>query len=307
LDDASIGEAKEGKDELAHIEEVLVGRDKLTAVADYLREAVGVFGAGVDESKDALVLRTEMIDLLEAAGSIDPARVVALRNVGEELRRRFADLASRAYRHDNIDAAGDTRKRQLLEGPIAILDSLQAVSILAPGPFAQLRSDLVEIGSLFEIDDTALKGSVVLPGHTQPRPIDGPSASARLEDCERRADALLSSWTDTLVDSLNEKEMAEQIGYVSNSSARAEIEALAKTRILPDRIDNAFIDALNQVFNRVDIRYVSPRELTAALFPDTSPAAADQLRERLEGLIDELTSGATPERVRFLPEGDNYS
>ena len=118
--------------------------------------------------------------------------------------------------------SGDARKRQLLEGPIAILDSLQAVSILAPGPFAQLRSDLVEIRSLFEIDETALKGSVVLPGHTPPRPIDGPSASARLEDCERRADALLSSWTDTLVDSLNEKEMAEQIGYVSDPSARAE-------------------------------------------------------------------------------------
>ena len=165
-----------------------------------------------------------MTDLLEAGGPIDPARVVALRNAAEELRRRFADLASRAYRHDHVDAAGDARKRQLLEGPIAVLDSLQAVSILAPGPFAQLRSDLVEIRSLFEIDETALKSSVQLPGHSQPRPIDGPSASARLEDCERRADDLLSSWTDTLADSLNEKEMAEQIGYVSDPSARAEIE-----------------------------------------------------------------------------------
>ena len=116
-----------------------------------------------------------------------------------------------------------------------------------------------------------------------------------------------SSWTDTLVDSLNEKEMAEQIGYVSDPSARAEIETLAKTRILPDRIDDAFIDALNQVFNRVDIRHVSPDELTAALFPATSPATADQLRERLDGLIDTLTSGAAPERVRFLPKGDNDS
>ena len=237
LDDATIGEAKEGKDELTHIEEVLDGRDKLAAVADYLREAVGVFAAGVDESKDALDLRTEMTDLLRAGGPIDPARVVALRNAAEELRRRFADLASRAYRHDHVDAAGDARKRQLLEGPIAVLNSLQAVSILAPGPFAQLRNDLVEIRSLFEIDETALKSSVQLPGHSQPRPIDGTSASARLEDCERRAGDLLSSWTDTLVDSLNEKEMAEQIGYVSDPSARAEIETLAKTRILPDRID----------------------------------------------------------------------
>ncbi len=98
--------------------------------------------------------------------------------------------------------------------------------------------------------------------------------------------------------------MTEQIGYVSDASAQAKIEALAQTRALPDPIDGAFIEALNQVFTRVDIRHVSPRELTAALFPDTSPATADQLRVRLDGLIDSITSDATPERVRFLPKGD---
>jgi hypothetical protein len=304
LDDATIREAREGNDELTHIEEVLAGRDKLTAVSDYLREAVGVFAAGVDESKDAYDLRTEMIDLLKAGGPIDPSRVVALRNHGEGLRRRFADLASRSYRHDYVDAADDARKRQLLEGPVAVLDSLQAVSILAPGPFAELRSDLVEIRPLYEIDEGALKNSVVLAGRAQPRPIDGPSASARLEECERRADRLLSQWTDTLVDSLNEREMTEQIGYLSDASAQAKIGALAQTRALPNPIDRAFIEALNQVFTRVDIRHVSPRELTAALFPDTSPVTAEQLRARLDGLIDSMTSDATPERVRFLPKGD---
>ncbi len=191
--------------------------------------------------------------------------------------------------------------------PIATLDALQAVSILAPGPFAQLRSDLVEIRSLFEIDEQALKSSVILPGQNPPRPIDGPSAAARLEECERRAHALVASWTDTLVDSLNEKEMAEQVGYVSDATARGKIETLAKTRTLPDPIDGPFIEALNQVFNRVDIRNVSPKELNDALFPDTSPATGDQLRERLESLLDKLTAGADPERVRFLPKGDDES
>jgi Family of unknown function (DUF6079) len=302
LDDAAVAQAQEGKDELNRIEEVLAARDKLTAVGDFLREAVGVFGAGVDESKDALALRTDMTKLLDGPGPVDPARVVALRNAGEDLRRRFADLASRAYRHDHVDAAGDARKRQLLEGPIAVLDRLQAVSILAPGPFAHLRSDLVEIRPLFELDETALKNSVLLPGQNPPRPIDGPSATARLEDCERRAHALLSSWTDTLVDSLNEKEMGEQIGYVSGASTRTKVEALAKNRTLPDPIDGSFIDALNQVFNRVDIRHVTPAELTTALFPDTSPATSDQLRERLDAFIDSLASGVDAERVRFLPK-----
>jgi len=179
--------------------------------------------------------------------------------------------------------------------------ALQTVSILAPGPLAQLRSDLVEIRPLFDIDEQALRSSVILRGQHQPRPVDGLSASARLEDCERRAHALLSGWTDTLVDSLNETEMAEQIGYIADTQAKTQIEALVATRMLPEPISQDFIDALNQVFNRVDIRHVSPTELTVALFPDTSPATADQLRHRLDALLVGAIGMADPGRVRFLP------
>lgn len=304
-EDTTINEAAEGKAELTHVEDIVAGRDKLSPVADYLREACGIFGAGVEESRDALRLRSEMTELLESTGSIDPTQVVRLRTAGEQLRQRFADLASRAYRHDHLDANGDARKRKLLEGRIAILNQLQSVSILAAGPFAQLRSDITEIPSLFNIDEDSLKKSVTLPDQKPPRPIDGPSADARLEDCERRATVLASSWTDTLADSLNEPEMVEQIGYLGDSTARASVEGLARTRTLPDPIDDDFITALNQVFVRVDIRHVTPAEIAAALFPDTSPATADQLRDRLDTLIDGLVSDADAERVRFLPTGDD--
>jgi len=55
------------------------------------------------------------------------------------------------------------------------------------------------------------------------------------------------------------------------------------------------------VFNRVDIRQVSPSELTGALFPDTAPATANQLRDRLEALLKDAIGSADPDRVRFLP------
>jgi hypothetical protein len=301
LDAEVIAGVRGGKEELRHVEGVLVARDKLAPVAEFLRESCGVFGAGVDVAKDALSLRSDMIELLQTGDPIDPATVIELRNAGEELRQRFVDLASRSYRHDHLDATGDKRRSMLLKGPVAMLEALQAVSILAPGPLAQVRVELADLRPLYQIDEKSLRSSVVLPGQNQPRPIDGPSADARLEDCERRAHQLLTSWTDTLADSLSEPEMAEQIGYLLDPEAKTQLYALAKTRTLPESVTPAFVAALNQVFTRVDIRHLSPSELAAALFPDTSPATIDQLRQRLEALLSGMIGNTEPDQVRFLP------
>ena len=300
IDPESLSVAKAGKAELGHVEEVVAARDRLAPVADYLREANGVFGAGVEPVKDALVLRSDILDTLKTDAPIDPAKVVELRNAGEHLRQQVADLASRSYRHDNLDATGDRRKRDLLEGPIDTLRSLQAVTILAPGPFAQLESELADIRTITHIDEPALKDSVKL-GDRYPRPIEGPSAAARLEECERRAADLLYAWVATLADSLGEAEITEQIGYVADEKARGDLEHLAGSRSLPTEIAPSFVDALNQVFKRVDIHNLTAPEVLEALFPDTSPATADQLRQRLDKLIERETGRTPPEQVRFLP------
>lgn len=302
LDASVLVEAGEGKAELTKVETVLAARDRLAGVADYLREACGVFGAGVEEAKDALGLRSEMVEALQPDGEIDPATVVSLRNAGEDVRRRFADLASRSYRHDHLDAAGDARKRRLLEGPtMAGLSALQAVSILAPGSLARLRSDLVDIHPLIQIDEDALSRSVLLAGQAQPRPLDGPSAAARLENAERRVHELLAGWVSTLLDSLAEPELADQIGYIADPEVRDQVEAFVTSRTLPDPVTSAFVTALNQVFQRVDIHHLSPAEVTAGLFPDTSPATVAQLRQRLDQFLAKAIGAADVDQVRFLP------
>ena len=188
-----------------------------------------------------------------------------------------------------------------------ILDALQAVSILAPGPLAQLRTDLVEIGSLFEIDETALKSSVVLPGHST-------TSSNRRALGQRPPRGLRTpGQRPALIVDRHPRRQPEREGdgradrLRQRSWPRARSRLSAETRTLPDLINSAFIEALNQVFNRVDIHHVSPHELTVTLFPDTSPATAEQLRERLDGLHRHATSGAPLNGCASFPREDNDS
>ena len=298
-DAATLAEARAGVEELHHVELVVEARDRLAPVAEYLRQACGAFGAGVDDAKDALILRTDMLEALHA-DTIDPATVVQLRTAGEAIRERFADLASRSYRHDHLDAAGDRRKAQLLEGPtMDALRRLEAVSILGAGSLAQLRADLVEIGVMTEIDEAALRRSVVL-GNKPPRPIDGPSAAARLEDCERRVAGLFDQWRQTLLDALAEPEMTEQIALLDDDG-RTAVERLLVDRVLPDPVTPVLVSALNQIFQKVEVRHLTAGEVFAAVFPASTPATADQLRERFEHLLQAAAAATQLADIRFLP------
>ena len=237
-----------------------------------------------------------------AATRSTPPASSQLRNAGEELRRRFADLASRSYRHDHVDAAGDTRKRQLLEGPgrdprthCRRCRSWHPARSPSSGPIWS-RSARCSRSTRH-----ALKSSVILPGRTsrvrstvrRPRPASR-SANGGPPTSSRRGP---TPWSTA----------STRRRWPSRSATSATPQHGPKSRrwrrrgTCPTAIDGAFINALNQVFNRVDIRNVSPGELTAALFPDTSPATGDQLRDRLDGLIDTLASGAAPNGCASCP------
>jgi hypothetical protein len=297
--------AKAGRVELEHIEAVLQARDKLAAVADYLREAVGVFGDTVAEAVDAQRVRTDALAILQGAGRIDPAQVVELKRAGEELRRRFADLAARAYAHDHLDAAGDKRKRNLIAGAEYVaLQQLVAVSLLGGGRFAELQRQLTEIPTLMDFDERKLTDSVIYPGLTyRARPVSGSSALARVEDAERRAHALYDNWTLTLLDSLAEPEMAEQIDLL-DQGPRTEIQRFLEDKKLPEPVPASLIHALNQVFARFTKRRVTMGEVWRAIFPDDSPATVEVLRQRFGAFLDDQVGAAPPDQVRILPDAE---
>lgn len=296
---ATLPDAEAGREELVADEDLLAVRDRLTSVAEYLREAQGVFGSGIPESADALSLRTEVVDLLERGAPVDGAAVARLRSSAEDLRARMVDLASRSYRHDHLDAVGDRRKQHLVEGDeLEALKALRQVTILQAAPLDAVIADLQTLPTLFEIDEEALARSVVLPGRAAPRPIDGASAAARLEHAEREVASLLAQWTATLRENL--PEFAEQIVYLDEPE-RSIVQTIVDRGELPARITPPVITAINQVVAGIDVRYLAESDLLGELFPDTSPATAAELQERLAALLVRAAGSGDVSRIRFLP------
>ena len=263
---------------------MLAARDKLAGVSDYLREACGVFGAGVDEAKDALFLRSDITAALQTEGPIDPAKVVQLRNAGDELRRRFADLASvrtamtMSTHQETLVSANYSRTRYRLSTPYSRSRSLRLAHLPSSVP-TSWRSDRCSISTSRRSDARSYcQASTSLDRSTDRQPALG----SKMLNVARMPCSLGGSPPSPTA-SVRRRWLSRSATWPTRS--QSQIETFAASRALPEQIGQAFINGLNQVFNRVDIRQVSPSELTSALFPDTAPATANQLSDRLETLL----------------------
>ena len=226
---------------------------------------------------------TEIIDLLDGETRSTPhASSRRCATPARSCGTRFADAASRVVpRTTDSTPPATTRKRQLLDGRRStILDTLSGGLAARPGPFASSAERAAStIATCFEIDETDTRELGHLPGSCgyRPEPIDGPSASARLEGCERRGQRLVDEWTDTPRRQPAAIRRWPSRSATSATRTRRRSRRSATTAQLPDPIDDAFVAALNQVFDRFDIRNVDAgRAHGTPCSPTTSPATVER-------------------------------
>lgn len=298
MDDSAMADAKSGKAELARLELLQKATSKLEGVCGFLREAVACFGEGVAVSDDALALRDEVLAALTST-KIDPAAIADLTARGEDLRKQFVAAAGSFYRHSFLDAAGDKRKQQLLDSEgWESLGKLATIALLQGGQFSMLRADLAEIKTLMQLDDAALRKSVKVEMHN-PGSVSGPSAEARLEQIEVRANEMLTIWRETLRDNLADSELAEQIGLLA-AGPRVMIEEFRDSGQFPDPLTDEFVSAVDQVFRRFEIRTIDSGDLLKHLFPGDAAATPEELRDRFDEYVAAATANAAKDRVRVI-------
>ena len=184
--------------------------------------------------------------------------------------RTFASSSSLAarsyYRHSFLDAAGDKQKQQLLDSETWVsLGKLASVALLQGGQFAVLRADLAEIKTLMQLDDDQLRSSVKVdatrPAQCTERPqrLDSPRLRRAPPRCSRRGGRPWSTTSATLT--------WQSRSLCFPHSQRSAIEAFIASGAFPDPVTDEFIGAVNQVFQRFDVRRVDGSRLLARPVP----------------------------------------
>ncbi|MCL4552878.1 MAG: DUF6079 family protein, partial [Candidatus Marsarchaeota archaeon] len=203
-----------------------------------------------------------------------------------------------------LGRAEDDHKKALMQDErLESLKLLATVQLMPANQLVDYQEKLAGLSPCFHLTDDELSSSPSCP-HCRYSPANEPvsvSASVKLTQLDSELDGLLGSWTNTLLENLDDPS-TKAATELLNADQRAIVESFIKERAFPEPFGTDFVSALQQALSGLTKVTVTIDTLRDALLADGSPATIQELNERFSRLIDSLTAGKDRNKVRVVVE-----
>ena len=277
----------------------------LGATASYLSTAEAVLPIGHEWIDQVKRVRDEVL----AQISDSAKRSVA--NFRQQTQRRLIDL-KKAYLQfylslhtkARLGVNEDKFKAQLMvDERLRILQKLSTIDLMPRQHLTDFQNRLAGLKSCFALTEPELGASPVCPHCSYKPAAEAPTAPAGtvLNSLDAELDKLIDNWTQTLLANLEDPTTKSNLDLLK-PEPRKLVDDFIKRRSLPDKLDQEFIQALQEVLSGLLKVSVKTTDLRAALLTGGSPVTPMEMRKRFEEYLDQLTKGKEPEKVRIVLE-----
>jgi predicted ATPase len=204
-----------------------------------------------------------------------------------------------------LGANEDKRKASLIHDErLKTLQSLATVELMPKQQLVELQSRLAELKSCFNLTQKDIETTESICPYCSFKPVNEEAswnASHKLDMIDRDLDNLISSWTQTLLNNLNDPSAKQSLSLLTGEQ-KALVEHFISEKQLPENIRQEFIHALQQVLAGLEKVTVNTTELKQALLKGGSPATPEELKTRFDDYIRSLISGRESGKVRIVLE-----
>jgi len=287
----------------------------LGAKASYLSTAEAVLPTGhewIDKTKAA---RAEVLGQIS-----DPVKrsSASFRQQTQrkltDLKKEFLKLYLSLHTMARLGINEDKRKAQLMTNErLKILQKLSTIDLMPRQHLTDFQNRLAGFKSCFALTEQELDAAPVCP-HCNYKPAAEPStarAGTLLDGLDDELDTLVANWTQTLLNNLDDPTTRDNLGLLKAEPRRL-VEGFIKKRTLPDlpaegsaqagKLDQDFVQALQEVLSGLIKVSVKTTDLRTALLSGGSPATPAEMKKRFEEYLDQLTKGKEPGKVRIVLE-----
>jgi hypothetical protein len=297
-----LGEIEDGIKVTGIVERYEAFKSRCSANVEYFSKLELVF----DDESWIDRIRAEKAAFIEARDAIrtsddgvDYAAVInnRLNSLKEEYITYYTELHARCRLGVNESA----RKGEILEGhTMANLRKLANISgILSVGKFNEIvEKELSLLKVCYELSPTELKQSHICPHcHLKPSDNDRP-VRGRLDMIEDRLDRLAAEWTATLLSSIEDPLVANDVVYLKPEQRKA-VEKFMANRQLPGVVDNHFVDAVNTLLQGLDKVEVDVTDLSE-IITSWGPCTVEDIKSRFDALVADWSRGRDKSRLRII-------
>jgi len=273
----------------------------------YLGKAEAVLQAGHSWLERLRERRGElMTKITDSKHRADTGFRRALSKALGELKTAYQDAYLQSHAQARLDATDDQRKARIGQDPR--LKQLQQLSTVEMMPAQQLRdfqNTLFGLKTCFSVTKQDLDADPICP-HCAFRPVEEPFAGTKVGDrigqLDAELDDMVQSWTNTLLNNLQDPTVAGNIELLGAGEGRKAVEAFLKSKHLPDPVTPAFVKALQEILSGLEKVVLTEARLRSALTDGGVPCTVGELKERFEAFISDLTKGKDASRVRVVVE-----
>ncbi len=298
----NIRSQKKGIDVLTEIEKLEETVSSLEDIANYLSQAENVLPPNelwVDKLQEA---KKNIIDMLR-----DPKKRNApstLQDITAQLRELKAEYITEyltLHSRSRLNKHQDETKMSLLgDGRLKNLDAIAPI-LRTNNQIIEIKEQLNRLKPCYSLTKQDLEKSPVCPFCAFKPAIEvlAAPAAAILESIDDKLDEVLESWTQRLLQELEDPIVQNNIELLPDKHRKI-INDFLSQRELPDKVSSEFVDACNQALAGLIRVHVNREELVKALMGEGGPVTVDELSQRLEKYISELIRGNDPAKVRIV-------
>ena len=217
----------------------------------------------------------------------------------QKLKEQYIDLYYAMHSSARLGITDQNKKDQLLQdGRYATLRQLASISILPSRQLEEWKSKLDQLKFCWNLKKDDLEHAVICP-HCRYRPKDEPYIQqVSISKLNEELEELLTSWTETVISTLNDAEIKESITLL-NAEQRQLIEQFVQDGKFSSPVDLKLVQTLKDLFEGIRKVELSVDQLVQ-MAGNGHPLTVDELRSRFEEMIRNHIGTGHGNRVRIL-------
>jgi predicted ATPase len=220
------------------------------------------------------------------------------------LQKAYIDAYLALHSKARLGANEDKKKAALIKDDrLGILERLSTINLMPRQQLMDIRHHIGSFKSCFAVTSADLQLSPVCP-HCNYKPVmevTAVPAGKDLEKLDEEIETMLDSWTQSLLANLKDPTTKENLSLLK-PEARLLIESFIKKSKLPARLDQDFIQALNEALSGLIRLPIKFEDLKNSLIANGAPATPAELKKRFEDFVNGMIKGKEHGKIRIFLE-----